>query len=112
MAVSKWSRSADVVADQLQFITVHIAICLLNRMPASQITGHARFYQYLKRFFLDRSADDCLTVMFYHLLRKYQIVRILFSIDMESLVLVRVNNHQKRTLLKSRRYQSVDLLCL
>ena len=50
--------------------------------------------------------------MFYHLLRKYQIVRILFSIDMENLVLVRVNNHQKRTLLKSRRYQSVDLLCL
>ena len=102
----------STVSDQLQFITVHIAICLLNRVPASQITGHARFYQYLKRFFLDRSADDCLTVMFYHLLRKYQIVRILFSIDMENLVLVRVNNHQKRTLLKSRRYQSVDLLCL
>ena len=102
----------STVSDQLQFITVHLAICLLNCMPASQITGHARFYQYLKRFFLDRSADDCLTVMFYHLLRKYQIVRILFSIDMENLVLVRVNNHQKRTLLKSRRYQSVDLLCL
>lgn len=36
-----------------------------------------------------RSADDCLTVMFYHLLCKYQVVRILFSIDMENLVLVK-----------------------
>ena len=101
MAVSKWSRSADVVADQLQFITVHIAICLLNRMSASPDNGSRPLLPVSQTVSFSigpqmTASQSCSTTFF----ANTRLSGSCFSIDMENLVLIRVNNHQNGLSLK------------